>query len=456
LLHSGFVALFNSETGRSLMTHNLHRAAYWSAFALVLSLGYPARVDAQMSFEDEPINYYTTPVDDPVARLQQRLDAGEVRLEYDAQHGYLPSVLKALGVSHDSQMLVFSKTSLQLERISPSRPRAIYFNDDVYVGWVQHGPVMEISAADPRQGAVFYTLAQRAAEQPRFVRDRGDCMSCHASSRTLDVPGHLVRSVYPGSDGHPHFGAGTFRTNHSSPFSQRWGGWYVTGTHGALRHMGNVIAADPNQPEILDREAGANVTDLTPLVDTTPYLPRHSDLVALMVLEHQVDMHNWIARANYDTRRALRDGRIMNQMLQLPEDHISDSTRRRIENAGQRLLKYLLFADEAPLSEPVRGTSGFAERFSAAGPRDAQGRSLRELDLQRRLFRYPCSYLIYCEAFRALPDPLLAYVQRQLWEILTGRNTSDVYAHLSAPDRLAILQILRDTWQDLPDFWSES
>lgn len=416
----------------------------------------PYTAVAQTSFEAEPINYYTAPVDDPVTRLQKQIDDGEVHLDWDAEHGYLPSVLKALGIPHESQMLVFSKTSLQQERISPSRPRALYFNDDAYVGWVRYGPVLEISAVDPGQGAMYYTLAQRLSQRPQFVRDRGDCLSCHASSRTWDVPGHIVRSVYTAPDGHPHFGAGTFRTDHSSPFSERWGGWYVTGTHGALRHMGNVVAGDAERPELLDREAGANVTDLTSIVDTKPYLTHHSDLVALMVLEHQADMHNLITRANYDARRALRDGRIMNQMLNEPEDHISDSTRRRIENAGQRLLKYLLFVDEAALAEPVRGTSGFAERFAEIGPCDKLGRSLRDFDLQRRLFRYPCSYLIYSEAFDALPELLREHVLRQLWEILIQRNTSGTYEHLSLADRQAILEILRETKPNLPDYWKAS
>ncbi len=409
---------------------------------------------AQSLFESEPINYSSAPTDDPITRLQERIDNGKVQLEYDAKHGYLPAVLKTLGIPPESQMLVFSKTSLQRERISPARPRAIYFNDEAYVGWVQYGQVLEISAVDPQQGAIFYTLAQRMTQRPQFLRDRGDCMACHASSRTWDVPGHVVRSVFTAPDGQPHFGAGTFRTNHSSPFSERWGGWYVTGTHGAQRHMGNVVATDKDHPENLDREAGANVTDLSPIVDTARYLNGHSDLVALMVLEHQADMHNLITRANYDARRALFDGRVMNQLLEQPEDHISQSTRRRIENAGQRLLKYLLFVDEAELSEPLRGTSGFAEHFAAMGPRDGQERSLRDFDLKRRIFRHPCSYLIYSEAFDALPDPLREYVYRQLWEILTGRNTSETYSHLSPADRQAILEILRDTKPGLPDYWT--
>ncbi|MCH5373047.1 MAG: hypothetical protein JJ992_03655 [Planctomycetes bacterium] len=425
-------------------------------FGVIAMIGMSSGAAGQTSYEDEPINYYTTPLSDPVVRLQQQIDSGEIRLDYDADHGYLPSVLKALGVSPESQMLVFSKTSFQRERISPSRPRAVYFNDDVYVGWVQNGPVMEISSVDPRQGAIFYTLAQRATERPQFIRDHGDCLSCHASSRTSDVPGHLVRSVYTAPDGQPRFEAGTFLTDHTSPLSQRWGGWYVTGKHGSQRHMGNVVAADEEHPENLDREAGANVTSLDAFVDTSPYLTCDSDLVALMVLEHQTEMHNLITRAGYDTRRALRDGRIMNRLLEEPEDHISQSTRRRIENAGERLLKYLLFVGETALTEPICGTSSFADQFTARGPRDQRGRSLRDFDLQKRLFRYPCSYLIYSDAFTSLPAPLHDYLARRLWEILTGRDASETYSHLSTDDRRAILEILQDTQHDLAEDWKSS
>ncbi len=432
----------------------------WPLAALAVAFLTPApSARGQMSFEDEPINYYTEPLENPITRLQKRLEAGEVALDYDSRRGYLPSVLQTLGVPLTSQMLVFSKTSLQRERISPQNPRALYFTDDVYIGWVPGGEVVEISVADPRQGGVFFTLSQRRVGQPRIVRDRGDCLSCHASSRTWDVPGHLVRSVYSAPSGQPHFGAGTFNTTHASPLEERWGGWYVSGTHGRVRHMGNVFAADEEHPEKLDREAGANLQNLSRLVDLSPYLRPHSDIVALMVLEHQAELHNLITRANFDTRRALRDGRVMNELLGEAPDHISDSTRRRIENAGEKLVRGLLFCGEAKLTDPIQGVSGFAEYFAALGPSDSRGRSLRQFDLQRRMFRYPCSYLIYSEAFTALPDPLREFVFRRLGDILSGLDTSTTFAHLSPEDRRAILEILRailrDTKSGLPDFWKK-
>lgn len=410
-------------------------------------------VVAQISLEREPINYYSGEVNDPVAKLQKQIDAGAVELKFDERHGYLKSVLNAFDISTSSQMLVFSKTSVQLRRISPWSPRALYFNDNSYVGWVPNGTVIEVSSVDPQQGAIFYTLLQEESGRPKFVRDRGNCLACHASSRTQGVPGHLVRSVYSSASGQPHYGSGTFRTNHASPLKRRWGGWYVTGTHGRQRHMGNVISRESDRPENLDVEAGANVTDLSELTRTNLYLTSHSDIVALMVLEHQTDMHNFITLANYETRLALHQCAVMNRAFKRPDDFMSDSTQRRISSGSDKLLKYMLFAEEYSLTDKIEGTSDFAKNFAALGPKDTQGRSLREFDLQRRIFKYPCSYLIYSEAFRALPPQVKDNIYQRLWEILTGKDRSETFSHLSLDDRRAIFEILRDTNSDLPEYW---
>lgn len=399
----------------------------------------------QVEFERPPIAYHDTPATDPVALLQQRLDAGEAELEYDEKRGYLPSVLRHLQVPTSSQMLVFSKTSFQIRRITPARPRAVYFNDEVYVGYVQRGDVVELSCVDPKLGGVFYTLSQERAEKPQFLRDKGQCLTCHASSRTQNVPGHLVRSVFAGDDGQPHFGSGTYTTDQRSPFEQRWGGWYVTGTHGAMRHMGNVTAPLSIRPEQLDRERGSNVSDLSELVDTSPYLEPTSDLVALMVLEHQTQMHNLITAAHYEAVSASHYDGIMNDALERPQDYVSDSTQRRIAAAGDKLLRYLLMFEEFPLTSPVRGVSTFAQDFESRGVRDAQGRSLRDLDLQTRLFKHPCSYLVYSPAFDALPAPVLKYIGNRLAGILEGNEAVEGFEHLSNEDKIAIAQILRAT-----------
>jgi hypothetical protein len=318
----------------------------------------------------------------------------------------------------------------------------------MYVGWVQHGDVLEAASFDPDLGPVFYLLDQAPTERPVFQRATHECLQCHQSSKTQDVPGVLVRSIFPNRAGTPVFRAGSFVTSAESPLSERWGGWYVTGTHGRQRHMGNVVLRGED-PDHLDREAGANVTDLNKILDTTPYLTGHSDIVALMVLEHQTQAHNAITRLNYETRIATRQEAEINKALGRPAGAISESTRHRIENYADKLVRALLFADEAKLTDPVAGTSGYAEQFAARGPRDPKGRSLRDFDLKTRLFRYPCSSLVYSKHFDGLPSEAKRAVYRRLREVLEGRERSAGFGHLTPADRRAILEILAAT---KPDF----
>jgi hypothetical protein len=398
----------------------------------------------------EPFLYGTTAADNAVTRLQAAIDQGRARLTHDEEHGYLRSVLKELDVPESSQVLVFSKTSLQRHRIVPKTPRAIYFNDVVFVGFCLRGDVVEVSAADPRLGTAFYTLPQRPAEQPRFQRQQDNCLICHGSSATQGLPGHVVRSVFADRGGLPILSEGGYRTNQASPMAERWGGWYVTGTTGGQEHMGNRVYREGDRD---GGEGGGDVTDLADRFTTGLYPTPHSDVVALMVLEHQAEAHNLITRANYLTRQALYQEADINKALGRPLDERSESTTRRIRGAGEALVKYLLFSGEAKLTGPVKGTSAFAEEFARRGPHDARGRSLREFDLTRRLFKYPCSYLVYTKSFDALPGPVKDHVLRRLWEVLGGQDRGPDFAHLSAEDRRAILEILRETKPDLPEYW---
>jgi hypothetical protein len=430
--------------GETLRLRSRSRAGFVPILLAVLAIATSARAD--LPIDQEPIRYYATTARDPVARLQERIDRGEVTLTHDGERqGYLRSVLEGLGIAPESQALVFSKTSFQHTRISPRTPRALYFGDDAYVGWVKGGDVLELAAVDPQLGTVFYLLDQQEAERPKFLRQSDSCLQCHISSKTQDVPGLLVRSVFPDRRGYPIFSAGSFVTDHTSPLKERWGGWYVTGSHGGQRHMGNVVAEDRKDPHQLDTEAGANRADLQGLVDTHPYLTGHSDIVALMVLEHQTQMHNLITLANYQARIGLHYDAGINKALGQPPDTLSESTGRRIKNHAEKLVRYMLFCGETRLTEPIEGTSGFAAQFSARRPRDAKGRSLRDFDLQTRLFKYPCSYLIQSEAFDALPKPVKDRVLLRLGEILIGKDQGPEFAHLSSEDRKAILEILRDT-----------
>jgi hypothetical protein len=390
-----------------------------------------------------PVRYSTATPDNAVSRLK-------ADLAFDDDRGYLKSVLKALDIPESSQVLVFSKTSLQRSRISPKTPRAIYFNDDVYVGYCVLGDVLEVSVADPKLGTVFYTLDQEPAKKPTFARQTDNCLTCHGGSATRNMPGHLVRSVYPDRGGEPIFASGSYRTDDASPFEQRFGGWYVTGRHGKAEHLGNQFhRGGEEKPQL----AGQNVTDLKPFFTTGRHLTPHSDLVALMVLSHQVAVHNRIARATLETRAALHYQDELNRALKEPADTKYDSVKSRIKSVGDDLLKALLFSEEAKLTDPVSGTSGFAEAFAARGPFDGKKRSLREFDLNTRLFRYPCSFLIYSESFDAMPADVRDYVLRRLFDVLTGTDTDEAFQHLTASDRAAVLDILRATKKNLPGYW---
>jgi hypothetical protein len=312
--------------------------------------------------------------------------------------------------------------------------------------------VLELAAIDPQQGVMFYTMDQDAGPKARIDR-RDECLQCHASGGTLGVPGLVVRSVFVERSGMPLFQAGGFVTDHRSPLAQRWGGWYVTGTHGKQRHMGNVFAEDRDHPEQIDRENGANVTDLKGRIDTGNYLSPHSDIVALMVLEHQTRMANLITRVNYETRMTLYEQKAINDSLKEPAGQISESARRRIDNAAEALLKYLLFTDEVALESGIKGTSNFATEFAARGPKDKKGRSLRDLDMTTRMLRYPCSWLIYSQGFDTLPPIVHDRIYRRLWEVLTGADQTGPYTRLTAADRTAIREILLDTKRDLPPYW---
>ena len=417
----------------------------------ILCLGCAASAEAYDAvYERAPINYPTTRPVDPVARLGERIQSKEVKLEFDPKFGYLPSLLKALGVPQSSQTLVFSKTSFQRDLISPRSPRALYFNDDVYVGYVQGGDVLEITSTDPKNGPMFYSMRNAEVLRPKFIRQTDACLQCHATSMTGDLPGHIIRSVYPAADGQPILSNGSFRTNHTSPLNQRWGGWYVTGTTGDQKHMGNVVSADKDAPENTDFTAGTNLTDLASKIETGPYLTPHSDVVALMVMEHQAFTHNLITRANYLTRSALHDAAELNKALGRPAGFKSDSTVSRIKNAVEPLVKGLLFCEEAPLTGEVKGTSNFAADFAKGGPRDSSGRSLREFDLKARLFQYPMSYLIYSDAIEELPAEAKEQLYRRLHEVLTGKDEAKDFAHLSEGDRKAALEILMGTKRGLP------
>jgi hypothetical protein len=379
------------------------------------------------------IEYASRPTADPIVDLNRRIDEGTVRMAFDEDTGYLRSMLGALSLPIESQMLVMSKTGVQGLHTGPENPRAIFFNDAVTVGYIRGAPLLEIAVHDPRQGVIFYTIDQKPQARVRFDRP-SSCLRCHVAYNTLHVPGMLARSVFIASDGLPLPQFGSYDADDRTPFAKRWGGWYVTGTHGSMRHLGNAIVAKGDSPETIVSDHTLNRTSIGTF-DSHGYVSALSDIAALMVFEHQSHMTNLITRIGWEARIAAYEHR-----LDLAGVPFLDSVRE--------LVDYLLFVDEQPLAAAVKGTSGFAQTFEAQGPFDSRGRSLRQLDLEHRLLRYPCSYMVYSSAFRALPIEVRQAVYRRMWEILSGSDTTPRYARLSERDRHAIVEILRETTGD--------
>lgn len=407
----------------------------WSFTASLLSADFQGATHL-MPIDDDAINYAKAQPQSEISKLQKKIDSGETKLEWDEKYGYLPALLKELHLPVSSQMLVYSKTSLQRERISPHNPRALYFNDNVYLGWIPKAPLMEISVADPKLGAVFYALENKKVERPKFQRN-DQCLECHASTKSMGVPGHLVRSFMTDEDGVVDLNSGTSQVNHRTPFEERWGGWYVTGLHGKQTHRGNLVGKAAYDRQEKEPNYAGNCTNLSQYFSVEKYETPHSDIVALMVLEHQTHMHNYITRLNYEATLALKTYGHVNYLRSIVDGFV----------------RYLLFIDEAPLTAAVKGTSKFQHDFEALGPVDTQARSLRQMDLQTRMFTYPCSYLIYSEAFDALPKEAKEKVYARLYDVLTGKEKNEDYDVLSAESRKAIFEILRDTKSDLPEAW---
>jgi hypothetical protein len=376
------------------------------------------------SLDDPAIAYATAATDNAVDEVNRQLRDGDVRFSFDNRSGFLPSTLAALRLPIDSQLLVFSRGSLQGKRIGEQNPRAIYFNDRVALGWVRDGDVLEVAAQDAHQGVVFYTLDQRAdtAGLPQFKRSF-ICLGCHVTGDSLGVPGLLMFSTtrpQPGEfDGVPR------HIDQSDPLERRFGGWFVTGSAGAVRHMGN-------NASVLDGRPTRELASVDRLFDHDGYRALTSDIVAHLVLTHQVGMTNLLTRAGFEARVAQGDPNAVAAVM---------------DGVAQEVVDHLLFVDEAVLPAPLKGNSGFAERFSASGPKDRKGRSLYQLDLTRRLFKYRCSYMIYSPAFDALPVRIKSSIYRRMWAVMSTwpRET-----------RQTIAEILRDTKKDLPPDFTES
>lgn len=423
--------------------------------ALLLNVEAQAR-DSEL-YEQPPFNYSSAQPNDLITKLQARLASGEFKLG-GSDREIIQSLLRELGIPIESQVVVFSKTSLQRQRITPDHPRAVYFSDNCYVGWVPSG-LMEVTTIDPVLGPMFYALdpaVVRTNAARGIVRDN-DCMRCHGGVFVRGIPSVFVRSLFTDEGGEPMLRHGSEVVDFRTPFANRWGGWYVTGKHGGTLHRGNVFAREQDDKLVVDFKHGANVTDLSPHFDTKRYLTNTSDIVALLVLEHQTAMQNTLTRASLNCRRMLEYQKNLQRDLKEPvtDDLAYDSVRSVFESSVKEIVDDLLFQGEAELPSGLEGSAGFQQAFLAGARRTSEGATLKAFSLNGHLFQNRCSYLIYSDAFYSLPMHLKRRVYERLGRILKANAPEPRYAYLSAAERGRIVAILRETHSEFAAAWAD-
>lgn len=374
----------------------------------------------------EPIRYSDTLPTDRLAGLAKKLE--ERKLEGQPGQGLkaLEFVLGYLDVPRESQVLVFSKTSLQISRITPQNPRSLYFSENAYVGYVPGGAV-EVIAHDAVLGPVFYLVEPDKDGAMRVERDTNRCLSCHATSRTENVPGMLIRSVYAEESGHPILQLGTHDVAHETPLADRWGGWFVTG-RSSLPHLGNRVfkeESDLTPSSIPIKSVGG-------MVDVNQYLRPTSDIVSLLVLEHQVKMHNLINAAAMNYRRSVYFMQTLN-----PDADATQGSAGDIADSGAKdIVDYLFFKDEADLGDGVEGDAGFQQAFVKRFPKCKDGESLAEFRLYGRIFKNRCSYMVYSEAFKGMPLGLKERVIARMKRVIAGEEEGFEYLNKSELKRI--------------------
>ena len=409
---------------------------------LAIALGAGALAFAQGSqpwggvLDEHPsIQYAIRPTTDRVAALNRSLGESGLRFQRDPQTGFLRPVLDALGIPVESQLLIFSKTGVQRAYTSPRTPRALYFDESVAVGYVPNAPAIEIASHDPQQGVVFYTVDQNA-ETPTFVR-KTSCLACHVSASTLEVPGWIARSNFVGDDGNVIGQLGNTDVDHRTPHPDRWGGWFVTSAgepapYSQRAHEGNITFSATGNTS---NQIFVDWLDSAP--QTRGYLSPDSDIVALLLFDHQAHAINLMTRLNWEARVAGADA-------------MSHGENGSLRNLANELADYLLFTGEMPPSVPLIPLKAFAARLEAKTPKDQKGRSFGQLDLANRLLRYPCSFMVYSAAFDGLPAAVKqAIYQRMIW-VLSQSEPRKGLPRVSSEDRRAILEILRETKSDFP------
>lgn len=388
----------------------------------VLAFGLCASARAQTpkvpAYELPPVGYSKATPNDAVARLQRRVESGELIFKETGRE-LLVAVLKACEVPVESQTLVFTKTSLQKSLIGPATPRALYFSETVYVGWVPGG-LIEVAAMDPQLGPVFYQFKANAApgERTGFVRD-ASCLLCHGYFFIRDVPSLLALTVLPDSKGDMLPRSDFDLVDDAIRFEKRWGGWYVTGYTGKPNHRGNAFGSGEGK-EALVPPNDSRPSELSEFFDASPYPGATSDMATLLILEHQMATTNSLTRVGQNVRLG---------KFATPTD----------------VVDHLLFRKAATLPEGILPNESFLKVFMADAKRSSRGEALKDLRLNGRLFQNRCSYLIYSEAFAALPGGMKARIYDVLYQALHDNDPTSRYGYLEAEEKKRIYRILLET-----------
>ena len=402
-------------------------------------------------YELEPHGYFSKDAKDPVTLLMKRVQRGEVLIKEPNGKPLVERLLRELGLNKDTQVLVFSRTSLQRREVSYSNPRALYFNESVYLGWMPNGRI-EIASFDPELGPIFYFQRELDdASSPLLARTRS-CLGCHAGDATNFLPGSLGRSVYPDKSGRSLRSIDDYRrSGHHIPLHDRYGGWFVSGNHGAMRHMGNAIASREGGKITIDREQFANLEKLDRFFSTEAYPAPGSDIAALLVFDHQVTMHHRLVEAAYRARQSLFDSKLDPKETDVSKLSKGRSTDEFLEGRD-KVVDYLLFRDETPIPK-VSCDPAFQRAFSANRIADRRKRSLKDLRLDGRIFENRCSYMIYSPTFDQFPPMLKGAIYARIHEILTSPKPVEGFDYLGKEEKRRILEILDETKEDLPPGW---
>ncbi len=398
-----------------------------------------AETGEAIGFSDPLHGYWTRPTQDRFSRLKARMDAGEVKLETASEKLFLTGLLEHLEVPVSSQMLAIAAISLQKAIINPRNPRALYFNEDTYVGYVPGGKI-EIVSLDPDLGGIFYIFDRvRDGRTPR-VKRTDECMTCHAPHYMHEIPGLVIESVVPGISGGGETAFRRDQSGHSIPFELRFGGWHLTGAGAFPQQWANIMM------EYTPAGRRERLLGIGELFDINRYPVPTSDILPHLLHEHQVGFVNRMVEATYASRASWqKDGS--------PSGELS----AELDRTARALVRYLLFADEVPLpSIGVLGDEAFKIAFLASRKSASDGASLKDLDLQTRLFRHRCSYMIYSPVFKGLPRPLKERVYRIAERALAEAGGDPEFAYLPIPERREIRTILKETVDDLPAGWGAS